>query len=447
MDNKRLNLLRAVPAVLLLAATLAGCSIESGDAPALPENKTVPVRISIAAETPAGTTKADGTAAIIDPDDRINTLDIYIVDSKGNIEKHVDESDFTFTQAPSAGATTTPIELSPGTKTVYAFANCPATQFADLGLSATWTTVPKAVTNNQPFDVLPAISSENGFPMSACTTWEIEETTVKAETTCTIIMVRMAAQLTVSVKDNRATMTDAVESLTIEGLLPQTTNLFRKGKGEVDLSVIKTTPTSPHDWSTTNIGNIDSFYLHETKSRFNVSVKIANESSPRTTTFTKEIPRNYIIPLIIHVTDYSLEISGTYELAAIGTVAVKTDIGNGYKIELPEGASNIAITVKLKSKSEYIKDGITWSHTPEIAGLTFSNDSEASYLVTGQVPAITGKYPIKLSATLSKTSGNKTLSFDLTIDARALNDDDLTTTTKAVPSSPSGQAEPIIIEL
>ena len=229
--------------------------------------------------------------------------------------------------------------------------------------------------------------------------------------------------------------------------MPQTTNLFRKGKGEVDLPVIKTTPTSPHDWSTTDIGNFVSFYLHETKNQFNVSIKITNESSPRTTTFTKEIPRNYIIPLIIHITDYSLEITGSYELAAIGTVAVKTDIGNGYKIELPEGASNIAITVKLKSKSEYIKDGITWGHTPEVAGLTFSNGSEASYLITGQVPAITGEYPVKLSATMNKTGGNKTLGFDLTIDVKRLSDDDLTTTTKAVPSSPSGLAEPIIIEL
>ncbi len=443
MNNKRLNLLRALPAILLLAATLAGCSAESGDAPALPENKTVPVRISIATETPAGTTKADGTAAIIDPDDRINTLDIYIVDSKGNIEKHVDESDFTFTQALSVGATTTPVELSPGTKTVYAFANCPATQFTDLGLNAPWATVPKAVTGNQPFDVLPAISSENGFPMSACTTWKIEETTVNAEMTYTIEMVRMVAKMTVTINDERAKSGDPqkapVTSLSITDLLMGNTNLFRPEKGKV---VLPSNPTKA-DWSVNNPTTIEPFYLHETEGSFDVTMQIQGEASPRTATIDRAIPRNSHIPLLIHLTDYSLAIEGSYELAAIGTVAVKkNDIGNGYQIDLPEGASNIDITIGLRASGIVQTTGVTWSCTTLPAYLTgnMSGDNATLKLTGKAIPAIvSAEQEVTVTATFTKGSTPLTRSFTLTFRVTPLTDDQ----TKAAP----GEPQPFNIEL
>ena len=449
MDNKRLNMLRTLTAGFLLATTLAGCSAESGDAPALPENKTVPVRISIATETPAGTTKADGTAAIIDPDDRINTLDIYIVDSKGNIQKHVDKSDFTFTQpdALSAGATTSPIELSPGTKTVYAFANCEDAAFSSLNLGQEWQAVPEVVNGNQAFNILSGISADGGVPMSTKTTWEIADPALvkngTSETICQIKLIRMVAKMTVTINDERAKSGDPqkapVTSLSIANLLTGNTNLFRPEKGKV---VLPSNPTKA-GWSIKNPTTIKPFYLHETEGSFDVAMQIQGEASPRTATIDQIIPRNSHIPLIIHLTDYSLAIEGSYELAAIGTVAVKkNDIGNGYQIDLPEGASNIDITIGLRASGIVQTTGVTWSCTTLPAYLTgnMSGDNAILKLTGKAIPAIvSAEQEVTVTATFTKGSTPLTRSFTLTFRVIPLTDDQ----TKAAP----GEPQPFNIEL
>lgn len=430
MNNKHtLFYLLATPlAVFLFLAALTACSNETGSPDdGTDDGQPVPVRITFASES-----------------NEIVTFDIYILNDKNEVEKHLDKTAFTFTQ--TLYTSSEDIELSPGTKKVYAFANCEGDAFSDLSLGTDWPSIPNAVTSNAAFDALTGISADKGIPMSADTTWNVTQTT----TTCTVSLIRMVAQMNINVIEQQTGKnTQSIQSLSIADLLPETTNLFRQGYGEVSLP--QSVNKKSWEVENTNIptGNSPiSFYLHETSGQFKVSIKIDGESSTRTTTFTKVIPRNYIIPLIIHITDYSLEITGSYELAAIGTVAVKTNIGNGYTIELPEGASNIEITVKLKSKNGYVTKDVTWSQTPEkVAGLTFSNGSEASYLIKGQVPANIGEYPVTLFATLNGTGGENTLSFNLTFAVRPLNNSDLSTTTKAVPSSPSGQVEPIIIEL
>ncbi|WP_455638689.1 fimbrial protein [Parabacteroides sp.] len=450
MDNKQLNMLRTLTAGFLLAATLAGCSAESGDAPALPDNKTVPVRISIATETPAGTTKADGTAAIIDPDDRINTLDIYIVDSKGNIQKHVKKSDFTFTQpdAHSVGAITTPIELSPGTKTVYAFANCEDAAFSSLNLGQKWQAVPESVDGNQAFNILSGISTDGGVPMSAQTTWEIADPALvkngTSETICRIELIRMVAKMTVTINDERAKSGDPqkapVTSLSITDLLMGNTNLFRPETGKV---VLPSNPTKA-SWSVNNPTTIEPFYLHETEGSFDVAMQIQGEAAPRTATIDQAIPRNSHIPLIIHLTDYSLAIKGSYELAAIGTIAVKKDeIGNGYQIDLPEGASNIDISIGLRASGIVQTTGVTWSCNSLPTYLTDNQLSgEATLKLTGKaIPAIvSAEQEVTVTATFTKgSSAPLTRSFTLTFRVIPLTDD----LTKAAP----GEPQPFNIEL
>lgn len=454
-----LTMLIAGLAGFLFAASLTGCSAEMAGASGIPANKPVSVTITLAPEKmeTASPTKADDTpvtAPRITDDGKIKTLDIYIIDNEGKVEKHVTESDFTSPGSDDGKATTSsPVELLPGTKTVYAFANCRGNNFSGLGLtdgSTGWTAVPEAVSNNAAFNVIPEITTSNGIPMSASTTWEVTEAT---ETTYAIELVRMAAKMEIRIEDKREDQSKKITSLTIKDFLPANTHLFRTATG-------KDTPTTgtpaPADWKwertagNTDAPSIAPFYLHEiieTTGAFDVSMQIEDETTPRTTTLSQLIPRNRIYPLTIHLTDYSLAISGTYHLAAIGTVVVSKNIGNGYTIELPEGSSDIEIKIQLKEGKETKTNGVTWSCKSLPACFTSNTGSNAPLILSGEaIPAIVTEYPVTVTATFSKGDSKQTRSFDLTIKTRSLDDDDITPA-KAVPGHLFGVPQTISIEL
>lgn len=197
----------------LLVAALSGCSAETAGASGIPADKPVPVTIRVAPEktetatiTKAGDT-SPATAPEISADGKIDALDIYIINDKGNVEKHVTEKDFTISGSGDGNGdqatTSSSIELLPGAKKVYAFANCRGKGFSDLGLSSgsgDWTTVPDAVTNNTAFNVIPEITVDNGFPMSAITSWEVTES---SKAPYTVLLVRMAARMEITIEDER----------------------------------------------------------------------------------------------------------------------------------------------------------------------------------------------------------------------------------------------------
>lgn len=414
---------------ILLPAGITSCSSETGDTSEGSDLWPVSVAISLSSES--------------QNDDKINTLDIYIMDADRKVEAHVDENKFTFTNgSPNKGETTSTIELKPGPKTVYAFANCKGDAFSGLGLENEWKTVPNIVAGNGALNVLPQqISADNGIPMSArITTWNVTQ----SQATYPVELIRMVAQMSVTIKDQRADKSNSITSLTIAGLLPDKTNLFRKEKDLVELPQ----GVNMSDWSVTSptAENITPFYLHETNVASTVTMKIKNEETSRTATFNKLIPRNSKFPLIIHITDYSLAISGTYELEAIGTITASKNIGNGYTIELPEGASNIDIAVQLKSGGTAQTTGVTWTTDPSDPPAYFTFDTsgaDATFVITSDaIPTLaTVEQNFKLSATFKEDGADKTVDFDLTIKVRPLKDGDLNT--KVADT----QTIPIIIEL
>lgn len=450
----------------LFAASLTGCSAEMAGASGIPADNPVPVTITLAPEKmeTASPTKAGNTpvtAPKITDDGKINTLDIYIIDNEGKVEKHVTESDFTSPGSDDGKATTSsPVELLPGTKTVYAFANCRGNNFSGLGLadgSTGWTAVPEAVSNNAAFNVIPEITTSNDIPMSASTTWEVTEATETTETpqaTYPIELVRMAAQMQITIKDERddkANTNNKITSLTLSGFLSDQTNLFRKASGEIQLPGAS---SSLSDWKwerpsdNTNDPSIAPFYLHETTGTFPVSMQIDGETSPRTTTLNTTIPRNRIYPLTIHLTDYSLKIEGTYHLAAIGTVVVSKNIGNGYTIELPEGSSDIEIKIQLKEGKETKTSGVTWSCESLPACFTSNTGDNATLiLLSNAIPAtVMAAQTVTVTASFTKGGSEQTRPFDLTIKTRSLTDDDITPA-KAVPGHLFGVPQTISIEL
>lgn len=437
----------------LLVAALSGCSAETAGASGIPADKPVPVTIRVAPEktetatiTKAGDT-SPATAPEISADGKIDALDIYITNDKGNVEKHVTETDFTISGSGDQATTSSSIELLPGAKKVYAFANCRGNGFSDLGLatsSGDWTAVPDAVTNNTAFNVIPEITAANGFPMSAFTSWKVTES---SEAPYTVQLVRMAARMEITIEDERGSTTKKISSLTIKDFLRANTSLFRTATG-------KDAPTAgtpaPSDWKwvqpsgSTDAPSIAPFYLHEiieTTSAFGVSMQIEDEINPRTTTLSQLIPRNRVYPLTIHLTDYSLNITGTYELAAIGTIAVSKNIGNGYTIELPEGCSNVKIDIQLKENGTEKKSGVTWScnPTPDYFTCNLSGENATLVLSSEAIPAtVIAAQKITVSAEFTKSGCTQTRSFPLTIQVSPLTDD----LTKAAPGS-----QPIHIEL
>lgn len=437
----------------LLVAALSGCSAETAGASGIPADKPVPVTIRVAPEktetataTKAGDTSL-ATAPEISADGKIDALDIYIINDKGNVEKHVTEKDFTISGSGDQATTSSSIELLPGAKKVYAFANCRGNGFSDLGLatsSGDWTAVPDAVTNNTAFNVIPEITAANGFPMSAFTSWKVTES---SEAPYTVQLVRMAARMEITIEDERESTTNKITSLTIKDFLRANTSLFRTATGKDDPTA--GTP-APSDWKwvrpsgSTDAPSIAPFYLHEiieTTSAFGVSMQIEDEINPRTTTLSQLIPRNRVYPLTIHLTDYSLNITGTYELAAIGTIAVSKNIGNGYTIELPEGCSNVKIDIQLKENGTEKKSGVTWScnPTPDYFTCNLSGENATLVLSSEAIPAtVIAAQKITVSAEFTKSGCTQTRSFPLTIQVSPLTDD----LTKAAPGS-----QPIHIEL
>ena len=442
----------------LLVAALSGCSAETAGTSGIPADKPVPVTIRVAPEktetataTKAGDTPP-ATAPEISADGTIDALDIYIINDKGNVEKHVTETDFTISGSGDGNGdqatTSSSIELLPGAKKVYAFANCRGKDFSALKLatgSGDWTTVPDAVTSNTAFNVIPEITAANGFPMSAFTSWKVTES---SKAPYTVQLVRMAARMEIAIEDERESTTNKITSLTIKDFLRANTSLFRTATEKDDPTA--GTP-APSDWKwerpsgSTDAPSIAPFYLHEiieTTSAFGVSMQIEDEINPRTTTFHQAIPRNRVYPLTIHLTDYSLNITGTYELAAIGTIAVSKNIGNGYTIELPEGCSNVKINIQLKESGTEKKSGVTWScnpSTPDYFNCNLSGADATLVLSSEAIPAtVVAAQNITVSAEFAKNGSTQTRSFTLTIQVSPLTDD----LTKAAPGS-----QPIHIEL
>ena len=400
---------------------LAGC--EADDVPGgSPEGtgRKVPVTIRLAMEDVGDVATKIGTAEVVENDSKIETLDVYILDSEGNLvdEQPLDETMFTFSDDRSSASTE--ISLLEGEYTVYAIAN------ANFEYTAT------------SVDAIEQVSAENGVPMSAQDTWIIDANTETKE----IKMVRMVAKMNVKITDERGGASNAaISSFKISNLLPATTGLYPSENYTVS-------GLSEWTWAESKMDeeNMTSFYLHETDGTYTVSMELDGEDRVRSNTFTQKIPRNNYFTLNVILSDFALKITGTYELAAVGTEAFEGNIAanlSGYTVNLPEGCSNIQMSITLddnRPNAPETPPTYTWdiTQTGTLPNFTISQDENGS-LSLNRLSAI----PTKGTKTLHLTTtyGEIDLSFDVTINVRSLVDDEWTKST--TPTAPA----PIIVEL
>ena len=161
-------------------------------------------------------------------------------------------------------------------------------------------------------------------------------------------------------------------------------------------------------------------------------------------------PQDFVInkseALNVILSDFALNITGTYELAAVGTEAFEGNIDanlSGYTVNLPEGCSNIQMSITLddnRPNAPETPPTYTWdiTQTGTLPNFTISQDENGS-LSLNRLSAI----PTKGTKTLHLTTtyGEIDLSFDVTINVRSLVDDEWTKST--TPTAPA----PIIVEL
>lgn len=410
-----------------------GC--ESEDLPNSGQGELVPVTIRLTTTAPddVQTRANEHTAELVNNDYTISSLNVYITDGSSTTTLNYD--DFTFTEPESEETVrTATVELvRDKTYTVYALAN--TTDITDYR-------------TNSPVNAIPMVNSTNNtVPMSAQTTWTIDGGIE------TIELVRMVAQMRVSiVQDDNKSGTNAstftISDFKITDLLPATTNLYRSTKGSVTLPDNVGTLA---DWTQSDftIGNTMNFYLHETNGKFTVSLHDGTRT--RSNTFEREIPRNYILPLIIHLSDYRLDFTGsTYQHGPIGVIKNPIPINN-YTIALPSGASAVNLNIQLMdADGDVIKDA-TWVHTLTQEGtlpkldleeLSPNADGVLSILSDYDFPAgLTGTITLELTATFTDDKEvEQTQKFTVTIQVKKIADEDLT-------RSASNEAEPIIVEL
>ena len=404
-----------------------GC--ESEDLPNSGQGELVPVTIRLNTEGSGLATRAGNTADITENDDAITSLDVYIMNGT-TVEKHLQWEDFSDNISGE-------FEIPTGNKHIYAIANY-------SGLQGN----PPA---NQAVNALEQISTT--IPMSADTTWNIS-----SSGTYTVELIRMVAKMMVSIvndeEDNTSTnSTPFISNFKIEKLLPAQTMLYRNsrnGSSLPNITLPESVTRNDWTWSNPNIGkeNGTAFYLHETEGTFTVSLN--DGTRIRSNTFSTEIPRNYILPLIIHLSDYRLDFTGsTYQHGPIGVIKNPIDIG-GYTIELPSGASAVNLKIQLMDADGKAINA-TWECTSaqeetlpdlNLGVLEPDEDGVLSILSDYNFPAgLTGTIKLELTAAFTDDEGvAQTQKFTVTIQVKKIADEDLT-------RSASNEAEPIIVEL
>lgn len=418
--KRQFSIYGALAAIALFWGMLTGC--EADDTPGgSSSGEVVPVTISLQMDEVDQLTKA---VLSDEQENAIKTLDVYIYNGS-TVEKHLTKDDF----GDDLRAETT---LSEGQKTIYAIANA-GNLYGETAPANT------AVNAFSWLDV----QSDAYMPMSTTkdTTWMVSS----SQSVYEVRLNRMIAKMNVKIVDERADKAEEVGDITIAKLLLAQTPLYRSEYGVV------ASPGEGNDWNGVGMNDGEYFYLHENSGTFPISVTVGTDA--RTANLEANIPRNHIFPLVIHLTDYSLDIKVEYQLAAIGTLPVTKEL-NTYSFELPEGCTyKVTVTPKKNMTGGWATDAKwTWTvptnfgsgnlkvdQTSSWPNGTSITGTDVSFSFSGSVVSVPTVEEYKIPIVLK--DGEVTMNFDLVIKTRPLKDGD----TKSY--SVSAETEAVHIDL
>ena len=412
--------------VLLVWMGWTACSEEEGGGvpDPMPDENTLleSVRLRIGASGTVETRAYGGDENAVEGE-FIHTLQVFIVDANNMIEKVIDannlldEKEKPLADAGNLTLFTTTVDITPGRKTIYAFANMkyanvvePANTTMENILLAlkegdTWNTATmEAYAIADPAGGINAhlksVTTEEGvtewrpgndyyIPMSVRQQVDLTTNGQNVE----ISLVRLVSKVQASIR-NRQGSEVTISKITM-GTFHQNVSLFEDGTltdaGTVTYEDTYETPIKVAA-DMENVVALPVFYINETEKTdtqpFTISLTIDREEMSGQTQ-TTSIPRNHVLPLALRLSNVDLELDITAQVAPIGGYPVQVTLADpsltdNYHINLPEGCT-------FEIKGRFLPNG----SQPIDASLTVElNEGEPTNIVTietiGSATAVAG---------------------------------------------------------
>lgn len=407
----------------------------------------------------------------------MNSLIAFIVDAEGQIEVVINATDSTsFTktlEAQDAGNVdhySTTVDLTPGAKTIYAFANMDKVKRIaeaegnspdEKSFEATLKTLkvgdewPEKYENAVIDNPAATVNFEDGgfIPMSVVRR-DVNMTVSGQQVN--IELVRLVSRVDITLQNQQGASV-SVEKLTMSDFSDQVA-LFEPDGGNPSASIgansaKEFTFTDPLEiLSQPDPQEIVSFYVNETWGReapFKISMKIEGKTMTGNTE-SETLPRNHILPLALRLSESALYLEVTAQVAPIGgyPVAVYLDGSNKltdtYAIALPEGCtfSVEGYLVGVAGEEEQIK--ITgWSWTNNSTSLCELESTTVNPIV-GHLTALPRQ---EVSFGFEVTNPVSRTNCSLTIQTKEVGDEPWESWDASVASLRQWQAKPTLYEL
>lgn len=395
----------------LCAVPLASCSfdddIDTGD-----DNAPATLQLSITAREEGDlNTRVDNTEVGQNSEYMHNLLVLFIQNGKV-VKKFL--PDLSNDETAKTGNLKTwkseSFTLTPGTYTVYAFANI------DSYFSTAWSSLTGLGTeegkslsdlgvniNNIVLEGNPAskLDFSNYFiPMSA----KEEVTVTRSTRNISIGLDRLVSKIRMSITGKAGTK---VTALSFGGYADKIT-LFSDKALEGETYTTTKTITVPGDGTLkadvsgeTGTLAIPDFYVNSSPAGhpFNVSVTTDEMSGVtyEATTARGELPRNSIFPLTLQLNDYGLDLAAQCWVSPIGSLPVEVQItgfDNTYQIEVPEGCQfEFTVNgVKNSGGTTTVTDpDCNWNIPNGVDGIIFESQTTNVKTIKGHVTASSGK--------------------------------------------------------
>lgn len=417
----------------LCAVPLASCSfdddIDTGD-----DNAPAMLQLSITAREEGDLNTREGTEVGQNSEYMHNLLVLFIQGDKV-VKKFL--PDLSNDEAAKVGNlktwTSESITLTPGTYTVYAFANIDSyfstawSSLTGLGdgesLTEKGIDIDNIVLEDNPASKLDLLTYF--IPMSA----KEEVTVTRSTRNISIGLDRLVTKIRMSITGKANTK---VTALSFGGYADKITLFSEKPLEGEAYSTTKTITVPEGGWSLDNDGKltIPDFYVNSSPDGhpFNVSVTTdeMNGITYEATTARDELPRNSIFPLTLQLNDYGLDLAAQCWVSPIGSLPVEVQItgfDNTYQIVVPEGCQ-FAFTVNgINGATAGVTDlSCTWNMPDGVSGIAFDGETTGVTTVKGHVTASVGKtFDLSLlvtwkynGATYNRTYTVKVLTDDIT---------------------------------
>lgn len=391
----------------LCAVPLASCSfdddIDTGD-----DNAPATLQLSITAREEGDlNTRVDNTEVGQNSEYMHNLLVLFIQDGKV-VKKFL--PDLSNDEAAKAGNLKTwkseSFTLTPGTYTVYAFANIDSyfstawSSLTGLGIDESIESlgIDDIVLEGNPASKLDLITYF--IPMSA----KEDVTVTRSTRNISIGLDRLVSKIRMSITGKAGAK---VTALSFGGYADKIT-LFSDKALEGETYTTTKTITVPGDGTlkadgtgTTGTLAIPDFYVNSSPDGhpFTVNIKTVETTGiihdATAVTQRNVLPRNSIFPLTLQLNDYGLDLAAQCWVSPIGSLPVEVSVGftqDTYEITVPEGCQFEFTVNGINGATAGVTDlSCTWNMPDGVSGIAFDGETTGVTTVKGHVTASAGK--------------------------------------------------------